>query len=150
VKYIKVVLGAISFVFTIGVQAQDCVVSAIPVQFGQYNYLDHSPQTATGSIKAGCPPGTPFRVKLGPGENPDAGFHPRKLRSATDRNALDYNLFRDSVRTTVWGDGTDNTAVHQGVGTGAEKGINVYGSVPGGQTAPAGVYRDSITVTVEW
>jgi spore coat protein U domain-containing protein, fimbrial subunit CupE1/2/3/6 len=150
VKYIKGVLGVISFVFTMWVQAEDCLVSSIPVQFGQYNYLDHSPQTAAGSIKVRCPPGTPFRVKLGPGENPGAGFHPRKLRSATDEKTLNYNLFRDSVRTTVWGDGTDNTAVHQGVGTGAEKAINVYGSVPGRQNAAAGVYRDSITVTVEW
>ena len=51
---------------------------------------------------------------------------------------------------TVWGDGTNNTSVHQSIGTGGEKVFNVYGNVPERQNTGAGAYQDSITVTVEW
>lgn len=127
-----------------------CTVSTVPVRFGQYNFLDHTPVDAIGNVKIGCFPGTPFTIKLGSGENAVAGFHPRRMRCAMGGKTLSYNLYRDTVRTVVWGDGTSNTSVQSGIVMGGDKVFNVYGRLPGMQNAEPGVYRDSIAVTVEW
>ena len=131
-------------------QGQDCSVSAVPVQFGQYIALDPSPVDAVGSIKVACTAGEAFTVRLDSGESSAGNFHPRKLRSTATGHVLNYNLYRDSARTEVWGDGTGNTFVQSGVGTGGEIVLTAYGRLPGGQNVGAGFYRDSITVTVEW
>jgi spore coat protein U-like protein len=129
---------------------QGCTVSTIPVQFGQYAAIDSSPVDAVGNVRVACTSGTPFTVKLGPGENSGGGFHPRKLRSTGSVETLEYNLYRDPTHREVWGDGTGNSFVRADVGMGAEQLFPVYGRVPGGQKIGVGYYRDSLTVTVDW
>jgi spore coat protein U domain-containing protein, fimbrial subunit CupE1/2/3/6 len=127
-----------------------CTVSTVSVQFGQYNVIDVSPVDAVGSVRIACPPGTGFTVKLDPGEDSGSSFHPRRMHSTMSSGTLDYNLYRDPTRTEVLGDGTNNTFVHLGAATGAVEVVNVYGRLLGRQNVGAGLYRDSIVVTVEW
>jgi spore coat protein U-like protein len=133
-----------------GVWGQDCAVSTVPVQFGQYISIDPLPVDAVGNVKVTCGAGTPFMIKLDPGESPAKSFHPREMRSATGGAALGYNLFRNVSRTEVWGDGTNSTFAQPGVGRGVEELFPVYGRIPGRQNVGVGFFRDSITVTVEW
>lgn len=128
----------------------DCTVSAVSVQFGQYNVIDASPVDAVGSVRVACPPGTGFTVKLDAGEDAGSGFHPRRMHSTTSSGTLDYNLYRDPPHTEVWGDGTNNTFIHVGAATGGVDVVTVYGRLPGQQNVGTGLYRDSIVVTVEW
>jgi spore coat protein U-like protein len=67
---------------------------------------------------------------------------------------LDYQLYVNTARTTVWGDGTGGTATVQDgylLGVGSEtRSYPVLGRIPGGQNVPVGSYADSIVVTVDF
>jgi spore coat protein U-like protein len=71
-------------------------------------------------------------------------------------NFLQYNLYTDAVRTSIWGQttGTD-TGGGTGNGMSAAKAIShtVYGRIVNStenQDAPAGNYTDAVLVTVEY
>jgi len=57
-----------------------------------------------------------------------------------------YNLYTNATRTTVW----DNTTGLSDVGNGADQWHTVYGRVPSQTTPAAGVYQDTVNVTVSW
>lgn len=64
---------------------------------------------------------------------------------------LDYNLYRDSARTEIWGDGLSGT-YYQDIPVGGTL-VNlftVYGRIPASQSVSAAAYTDLITVTVEY
>jgi len=60
--------------------------------------------------------------------------------------SLTYNLYTDSLRSIIWGDGTSGTMLVGTTGTSAT--YAVYGRIPAAQDLPAGSYNDSITVTL--
>jgi spore coat protein U-like protein len=65
--------------------------------------------------------------------------------------ALNYSLFTNSTRTTIWGDGTGSTGTITSSGTGSAQAISIFGRVPSGQgTVPAGAYQDTVAVTVTY
>jgi spore coat protein U-like protein len=129
---------------------QGCTVSATSVQFGQYIALESSPVDAVGNVTVSCGPGSPFTVKLDAGENSSGSFHPRRLRAASSGATLNYNLYLDSARTQVWGDGTNNTFIRSGTGSGSSQQFSLYGRIPGSQNVSVGMYSDTVTVTLEW
>lgn len=59
---------------------------------------------------------------------------------------LQYNLYTTAARTTVW----DNVTGVSGTGNGADQWNTVYGRVPAQTTPAAGVYQDTVNVTVSW
>lgn len=71
-------------------------------------------------------------------------------------NPLSYNLYTNSSRTTIWGDGTGGTSIISrnfilGLLGSITLTNNVYGRLPAGQTTAAvGSYGDTITVTVNY
>ena len=127
-----------------------CTISSTPLQFGVYDSLAQAPLDSVGTVSVNCEPGLAYVVKLGPGENPVNMFHHRMMRSSKTGAMLNYNLYKDSARTEVWGDGTNNTFVQGGAGTGADEIFNVYGRLFGSQNVGSGAYRDAMTVTIEW
>jgi spore coat protein U-like protein len=62
-------------------------------------------------------------------------------------NNLNYQLYSDSARATIWGN-TPGTDTVTGVGTGTPVDHTVFGAVPAAQVVPAGDYADTITVRV--
>ena len=70
---------------------------------------------------------------------------------ASGSNTLNYNLYRDAARTTIWGDGSGGTSFFQvsvlpllpTSGT-----VTVYGRIPALQDAHTGSYSDSIVATI--
>ena len=65
----------------------------------------------------------------------------------TTPHYLNYQLYSDSARGTVWDNVTGTTLT----GSGIAQGLTVYGRLPGGQlSAPAGAYSDTITATVSF
>ena len=96
--------------FSTEVSAQNCTLSIVSINFGSYESLTSSPNVATGEITVNCDPDLPFVIKLGPGQNSGSGFHPRKMISSRG-NSLTYNLYRDSTRDEVFGDGTGSLSV---------------------------------------
>lgn len=128
---------------------QECQVTVSPLNFGNYDTFSGGPRDATGKITVNCDAGLPFTVKLDQGETPGRSFNPRELRAAGTRNNLKFNLYRDSARQEIWGDGTGNTFVVTGTGTGNPIPLTVYGRIQPRQNVPAEHYFDQINVIVE-
>ena len=61
--------------------------------------------------------------------------------------SLAYNLYLDTGRTRIWGDGEAGTYDALLV-----SGINypLYGRIPAQPLPPPGEYRDQLEITVEW
>ena len=68
---------------------------------------------------------------------------------ASGTSTLNYQLYSDTSRTTIWGNTTGTDTV-TGVGTGLAVGHVVHGSVPAAQAVPAGAYGDTITVRISY
>ncbi len=81
-----------------------------------------------------------------------AGFGQYSARTMlSGSNALQYNLYKDSAHTIIWGDGSNGTAII--AGTGSNNGnvgtsSTIYGNIPAQQDVPAGSYVDTITITI--
>jgi spore coat protein U-like protein len=66
-------------------------------------------------------------------------------------NLLNYSLYTNAARTTVWGDGSGGTSTVSNTGSGVAQNFTVYARVPLGQTSVAtGAYADTVQVTVTY
>lgn len=139
-----------------------CSVSANAVAFGVYDPT-FGGQDSTGLVTFRCNSSGierrhnfTFEVALTAGNS--GSFSPRTLSSGTD--TLNYNLYIDSGRNTVWGNGNGGSVTRSGnitvpgcffFGCGNdEDDLTAYGRIPGGQYVSVGSYSDTITVTVTY
>ena len=84
--------------------------------------------------------------RLGPGRQPaDGGSSGRRV--ANGGNLLAYGLYHDYARTSEWGIGP---SVAIGTGTGGQQSLTVFGRIFPGQRPSAGIYADSVVVTVSY
>ena len=122
-----------------------CVVSANDLNFGNYNPVSGNDLDGSSTIDVTCTLGTTYNIGLDKGLGTGASVASRKMASGSD--LLDYSLYQDSNRNTVWGNTVSTDAV-SGTGTGIAQSYTVYGRVPASQVVPVGTYTDTITVTV--
>lgn len=125
----------------------NCSATTSAVAFGSVNVLSGSAADSTGGVTVTCTNGTPWAASAGVGGGSGATFASRKMTSGS--NLLNYTLYSDSGRTTIWGDGTGGTATVTNTGSGNAQNFTVYGRVFSGQTTtPSGSYSDTVVVTV--
>jgi spore coat protein U-like protein len=139
----------------------DCSVEATGVAFGTYEPFLAMPDDAAGTVTVTCvfvPPGATnvsYSVVLSPGMN-SVNAMARQMAAGTSR--LQYDVFEDSARSAVWGDGLRGTVLATGamtVGPGVGNGIRVathtvYGRIPGLQDAPPGNYVDTVVLALTY
>jgi spore coat protein U-like protein len=135
-----------------------CSVSAPNISFGSYDVFAGSPITSTTTISVTCTltgNGTEtfdYAIALSPGLS--NSFVQRTMTSGA--NALGYNLYSNSTRTTVWGDGSGAAPAVSGSMTLKKNAPThtdsptVYGSVPALQDVGVGAYADNITIIVSY
>jgi spore coat protein U-like protein len=128
-----------------------CGVSASTLGFGVYNPTSATNLDATTTISVTCTNGTAYNVGLNAGTGSGASVTTRKLtRTAGGSETVDYSLYQEIGRTTVWGD-TVSTDTVAGTGNGSAQPLTVFGRIPGSQTTtPVASYSDTITVTVTY
>jgi len=126
-----------------------CVtVIAGDLAFGNYAPLSAlvTDSTSTVTIQArlilgGAPTAISYTVGLGTGAGTVAQ---RKMTSGA--NELNYNLYTDAARGTVWGGGSVSGSTSAITGNASH---TVYGRIPASQTTVVpGTYADTIVVTV--
>lgn len=122
-----------------------CEVTATDLAFGIYTSQSGTDLQGTTLLRATCTPGSSYNVGLNEGTSPGATVNQRKMASGS--NALNYQLYSDAGRVSVWGN-TQGTDTVTGVGTGLSQDHTVFGAIPAAQTVPAGDYSDTITVRV--
>jgi spore coat protein U-like protein len=126
-----------------------CSVSAVgSIAFGTYSVFTATDTPGTGSFGVtNCNPNnTAYTAAASAGSG---SYSARTMLLGT--NSLQYNLYADSARTIIWGDGSNGTAII--AGTGSNNGSvgtssAIYGSIPAQQDVPAGSYSDMITITI--
>jgi spore coat protein U-like protein len=120
-----------------------CSISAANLDFGAYSRVQLD---GTATVSATCSSGAPYNIGLDQGVAPGATVTTRKM-SGPGGGLLSYSLFRDSARTSNWGNtsGTDTVAA---TGTGVAQTFTVFGRVPASQSANPGAYSDTITMTL--
>lgn len=131
-----------------------CTVLANPVAFGSYNPVSSTPLDSTGQVTVTCTAIASFSVSytiaISPGASGSAG-----ARAMTGTaGSLPYNLYTNSGRTTVWGDGSGGTStVSDGYSVGllqVTRNYAVYARIPARASAPAGAYSDTLTISVNY
>lgn len=133
----------------------DCTVSALSTSFGAYDTFSAVPLDAAGQVTVTCQfligVLVGYTVQLGTGSS--GSYSTRSLSGSGYQ--LDYNLYVDSARSTVWGDGSGGTTtVNDGylitLLLPYERNYTVYGRIPAAQNVPPGSYSDTIVVTVNY
>jgi spore coat protein U-like protein len=125
-----------------------CTISITPVAFGAYNVFSPSANDATGQITYRCTAPRPPLVQIHLDKGGAPTFNPRQMRQGAE--TLSYNLYLDSTRSTIWGDGTGGTQVYTQANPQANQNINVnvFGRIPPGQDVSAGSYTATVTATI--
>jgi spore coat protein U-like protein len=126
-----------------------CDISTNAVPFGTYNVFASSPTDSTGSVSYSCFLALSLNVRIYLGTGGAGGFSPRRMSSGG--HTLNYNLFRDAARSTVWEDGSGTTSYHQvsilalvaSAGT-----VTIYGRVPALQDVNIGSYTDDVVASI--
>jgi len=135
-----------TFTVQMTVTATCTVNSATTLNFGTQGVLSTNVDQ-TSTIQVTCTNTTPYNIGFNAGTGTGATVATRKMTSGA--NTVNYTIYSNSTRTTVWGNtvGTDTVAA---TGNGSAQSYTVYGRVPS-QAAPApGTYTDTITITVTY
>lgn len=141
------VLTRFSFTAAVGLGAV-CTVVASDISFGTTTTLA-SLINATGTVQANCTLGAAYTIAMNGGSTTGNIANRRMAKVGAGANSIGYQLYRNSARTTIWGDGVTGT-VSPGTGTGANQNITVYARVPAQATPPVDDYQDTITVTMTY
>jgi spore coat protein U-like protein len=129
-----------------------CSASTTSLNFGTYDPASSTPTLATSSVSVNCFSFVVLMVgtiDIGLTSGASGTATTRALMNGTSR--LNYNLYEESARTTIWG----------GLGSGGQletltigglltytKQLTAYGSIPARQWVKPGTYSDSVVVTV--
>jgi spore coat protein U-like protein len=129
----------------------NCTISTSAVAFGAYDPISTNASSAlngTGSVTVTCTNGSGATVTLGQGSNADTGSSDtaplRRMKAGS--NFLNYALYSDTNRSTVWGNTAGTGVAHTGTGSAAT--LTVFGQIAGGQNAASGSYSDTVVATV--
>ena len=134
--------------------APSCTVTSSGISFGVYDSIRNRPADAVGTISVTCSGAAGGTVKYSIALSPGTGtVHSRRLAAAN--GFLHYNLYVDSDRSTVWGDGTGGTSVISDayvLGANATtRTYPVFSRIPGHQKdATARPYTDTILINLAY
>lgn len=134
--------------------ALTCSASVGTLAFGNYNGVSGLPTDSQNTLTVTCSSLlsilVSYTVSLSAGNSGNTAA--RQLRQSS--NSLNYNLFKDILRTNVWGTGANavsDSYLLSILGIGVDRTYPIYGRIAASQSsAPSGSYSDTITVTVAY
>jgi spore coat protein U-like protein len=128
-----------------------CSINVNDLHFGSYDPNTSSPHITQTDIIIYCSNNLGYTISFDKGMGPEASLTQRKMTSG--EHFLSYNLFTNNSLNTVLGDAlnSESTTI-SGTGIGATLPVThtIYGAIFPGQQKPAGIYSDTITVTVTY
>jgi spore coat protein U-like protein len=137
-----------TFNTTASVAAQ-CNVSAANLSFGTVNPVS-SQVDATTALTVNCTKNSAYTVGLDAGVTAGATIAQRLM--ANGANTMQYNLYTNAARSSIWGNTVGSWVSGSGAGLAIAQTLTVYGRVASGQSNLAvGNYQENtITVTVTY
>ncbi|MBC7700636.1 spore coat U domain-containing protein [Aquabacterium sp.] len=136
--------------------ASSCTLGTSNVAFGAYNPTSGTANDASGAALVTCTTGTTYTIALDAGVSAGGAsvFSNRRMRIGATTSYLGYQLYLDSGRVTVWGDGLNSSSINPTSGTstgnGSQQSYTVYGRITAGNYVTAGSYTDTVTVTLTY
>jgi spore coat protein U-like protein len=131
--------------------ANNCTISTLPVAFGSYDPVVANAAAnldSTGTVTVACTKGATTTIGLNLGSN--ASGSTRRLTDGAS-NYLNYELYQDTGRTTVWGNSGAGLLTPVAAPSKVARNFTVYGRLFSNQDVPAAVsYADSVTATVNF
>ena len=122
----------------------NCSVTGGTLAFGSYSPISAANTDQTGTVQVTCAKGTTATVGLDAGAN--ASGSTRQMSNGSDQ--LAYELYKDSSRTSVWGNSGSEQLSLAAATSNAAQPLTVYGRIAGSQNVGLGAYSDTVTVTV--
>jgi len=126
-----------------------CSISVTGVNFGTYDPSATNSNDSTGNVSYRCNQNDAVTISLSRGNAPT--FAPRQMHSGNE--VLNYNLYRDATRSSIWGDATGGTVVYfdpAPPGRSVTVTVPIFGRIPPGQDVAIGTYSDNVTATANW
>jgi spore coat protein U-like protein len=134
-----------------------CSGGNVALNFGTYEGFSTAPVDVQASLvvtcnRSGGPQFTTITVGLGPSAT--SGQIPNRRLAGPMTNQMNYNLYRDATRLSVWGNtgGTDTVSQTLAVpnNSSASATFTIYGRLFAAQDVRAGFYSDSLIATVTY
>jgi len=126
-----------------------CIIETRPLSFGNYDPEANANVDAVAQVIYTCNNAAKkIRIEMDTGS---AGtFSPRRMSAGTGVDFLEYNIYLDATRQTIWGQGLYGTDVYyeNNPPNGTPVIVPAYGRIPGRQDPPPGQYADVLTVRV--
>jgi len=150
---ILISLALFTLLFPGDCHAFKCSATSTPIIFVNYDVFSTLPLDTTANVTISCtnPDSKPVQVSVSLSSGNSGSFNPRQMAYAGAGLPLDYHIFLDPSRTTIWGDGTGGTGIITStIVRNAPLNRVIYGRAPARQNLKAGSYSDSLVVTVTW
>jgi spore coat protein U-like protein len=131
--------------------AVNCTISTSSVNFGAYDFISAAPLDSTGTITINCnnPSKNPLQAMVTLSTGSSGSYSQRQMTSGS--KILYYNLYSDTSKSTVVGDGSGGTNYFiDSTNRTFPWTIYIYGRIPARQNVTSGSYNDSLTATVIW
>ena len=133
-----------------------CTIGTAAIAFAPYDPVNAHATSAddqSGDIIIRCTKGTSgITIDLGNGGH-NAGQQRRMANLTATDTFINYEVYKETGRTSVWGAG-DGGSVRSGAdlnGTGSVVAVTMYGRIPPGQLAAiAGPYSDTLVSTINF
>ena len=133
-----------------------CTIGTAVIAFAPYDPVNAHATAAddqSGDIIIRCTKGTSgITIDLGNGGH-NAGQQRRMANLTATDTFINYEVYKETGRTSVWGAG-DGGSVRSGAdlnGTGSVVAVTMYGRIPPGQLAAiAGPYSDTLVSTINF
>ena len=130
-----------------------CSMNTSSMAFGAYDGVGANASIAlkaTATVISTCTSGAAALITMNAAASAGSGSTNALVRRMTagPGKYLDYQVYSDAARDTVWGH-----IIPTGValtGTGVPQSLIVYGSIPSAQVVPEGDYSDQIYVTISY
>jgi spore coat protein U-like protein len=130
-------------------QSPSCTISVTSVAFGNYNVFTTTSDDSTGTITYRCN-SRASNISISLSDGSSSTYTPRTLRKGSE--ILQYNLYRNAARTTIWGNGTGGTSVYTDANppNNSNVTLTVYGRIPAQQDVSAGNYTDTVSAVINF
>jgi len=132
-----------------------CTITVADLTFTSYDPTYGVDNDSTGSVTSTCTTGGAVVLTLGQGANADSSSTDaapiRRMVGTTGAASgtyLNYGLYQEGGRTTVFGNTSDTGGSF--TATGGADVTTVYGRIPKEQAAAVGSFADSVSVTLTY
>ncbi|MDQ6799883.1 MAG: spore coat U domain-containing protein [Acidobacteriota bacterium] len=131
--------------------APKCTIGAFAIDFGAYDPFAASPLDQSGTVSINCTKGSSGVLSFDLGINA-SGATRRMKDTGAGSNFLTYELYSDSVHTTIWNN-TNTVTLGPAASKNTAMTATAYGRIAAGQDVQAGTgsglnYQDTIVATV--